>query len=120
MFRSAGAHGLVYPSARSDIVCRCEGDNVVEHSGWCFVDYSAFELARLLFRIIIDPILWCAQEPLDIYIKPAGEADAGSWKIVGLTALTERKHLDRVNDWYSKGWAEVMPHLRKKWCQFWR
>ncbi len=53
-------------------------------------------------------------------LKPAGEADAGSWKIVGRTALTERKHLDRVNDWYSQGWAEVMPHLRKKWCQFWR
>jgi hypothetical protein len=38
MLRNARARGLVYPSARNDILCRFEGDNVVEQSGWCFVD----------------------------------------------------------------------------------
>lgn len=50
MLRMAGSRGLIYPSARNDVYCVFDQENIVHHHGWCFVDYSAFEFARCTAR----------------------------------------------------------------------
>jgi len=100
MLQAERVQGLIYPSARNDILCNSEGDNIVDHSGWCFVDYGSVGIVPPIYRIIIDPALWCGQG-LDIRNITAVN-QAGSWELLGCTALTEQRHRKRVEDWYSK------------------
>lgn len=100
MLRMAGARGLIYPSARNDVFCVFDQEKVVHHHGWCLVDYSAFEFARLTARFIMDPHLWRCVEHQDLYVMPPEDPHAGSWKILGALKHTEQRHRDAIEKWY--------------------
>lgn len=100
MLRTEGAQGLIYPSTRNNVFCESEGDDVLRHSGWCFVDYSAFPMVQEVYRTIIDPEVWCRKE-CDIRIVSGGDRYA-SLEILAQAAWTQARHRQRVEDWYSK------------------
>ena len=117
--RTGGARGLIYPSARTDVLSRYHDDELIEHNGWCFVDYSAFEVARPTYRIIVNPKLWIGADVLSFGIPPAGSPEVGSLEVLGLTARTLRKHAKLVDAWYDSERIKVMRLLGKRWWQFW-
>jgi hypothetical protein len=105
--RLAGTQGLVYPSARNDVYCVFENDEVVQSRGWCFVDYSAFKFALPQYRIIHDPVSWVGRDRLQLAVRPPNDRYAGSWKLTGLKARTDAHYRALVEDWLKaspEGW----------------
>lgn len=116
--RMLGARGLVYPSARNDIYCQCQDDEVVSHSGWCFVDFDACGFPAPAYRVIFYPKLWVGREPLSFGVPPEGWRATECWEIRGLRSRTQKRHTERIEAWYSER-KSVIDGLERRWRRFW-
>jgi hypothetical protein len=112
-FRARGARGLIYPSARTDVECVIRDGELVRERGWCFVDYSTFEVPRAAYRAIIDPVGWCSREQVDLYVRPPDHPEAGSWKLTGIREREERGHMRETEAFYARPPAKVPRILRR-------
>lgn len=103
--QSIGANALVYPSARSDIMCSVKGDQISDFAGFLLVDYRNSPEIPDEFRVICEPYSW--KENWGSMQSDTQIEWSSSWAVTGIARTLVQIKMQQVIEYYkSRGVSE--------------
>lgn len=98
LLRRSGAQGLVFPSARSDVLCEFTAGRLSDFRGWNFVDYRNAPDDEFLPNMVFQDDWLSDFGQAEIHMAPDESPYAGSWRVQGHEAQQRREMALRTAD----------------------
>lgn len=98
LLRRSGAQGLVFPSARSDVLCEFRDGHLSDFRGWNFVDYRNAPEDTFVPSMVYEDDWFSTFGQAEIHLAPDDSPYAGSWRVEGHEAQQRREMARRTAD----------------------
>lgn len=98
LLRRSGAQGLVFPSARSDVLCEFTHGQLSDFRGWNFVDYRDATEDTFVTKMAYQDDWFTTFGQAEIHLAPDDSPYAGSWRVEGHVAQQRREMAMRSAD----------------------
>ncbi|MDO9095369.1 MAG: hypothetical protein Q7U99_22350 [Rubrivivax sp.] len=98
LLRRSGAQGLVFPSARSDVLCEFTHGQLSDFRGWNFVDYRNAAEDKFMPKMVYLDNWFTSFGKAEIHLAPDDSPYAGSWRVEGHIAQQRREMARRSAD----------------------
>lgn len=98
LLRRSGARGLVFPSARSDVLCEFTHGKLSDFRGWNFVDYRNATDDTMVTNMVYQDDWFTDFGQAQIHTAPDESPNAGAWRVEGHVAQLRREMALRSAD----------------------
>ena len=81
LLRRSGVNGLVFPSARSDVLCEYVDGELSRFAGWNFLDYREAPPLEMVQRMVFQDDWLTSFGETTVHLAPDDSPYAGSWRL---------------------------------------